>query len=687
MGKKIAVIDDEKKISSLLQAFLQPKGYEVLLAYDGLLGYQLVEEHVPDLVIVDVLLPHMNGFEVCRKIKENPKLTHIPVILMTAIYKKARYKLEGKRAGAEDYIDKPFEFSDLLGRIQAYVPLTEAATPDASAFQDQLRLLRKAYWEQLPDKIYSIKDTWQQLQKTRWSEDSFRAVHRMVHGLHGSGATYGFTALTDTARALEYLLETILESRTPPTEEQKKAITEHLDTLDDIALTGEVPPAQEAPKEPSAPAAEKEVQGAKAAPVPDNRLIYLCSQNEAFLHDISTQLAHFNYRVECFPNVSALEEKSAGEQNPLSILMDVPLSELDLTAMMDVARIKQNYRFAPLIVIGDRGDMAVRLEAVRAGADGYLADPVDVIELVGKLEQLTEPDTPEAYRILIVEDDAGLAEHYSEILRQAGMRSHIVTDPMLILEPLSEFRPDLILMDLYMGSCSGQELAKVIRLQDEHISIPLVYLSKETNVTRQMEALQLGGDDFLTKPIDADHLIAAVTHRARRWRLLRSFMVHDSLTGLLNHTRLKAQLETEVTRARRQYASISFAILNIDHFKAINETYGHPAGDRLLKSLARMLQQRLRKTDVIGRSGGDEFSLILPETDGPGAVKKLDEIRQGFAQVRQRLGRQEYFTTFSCGVATLPPFMDIKQLSTFAEHALAAAKYQGRNCVVLATPE
>lgn len=687
MGKKIAVIDDEKKISSLLEAFLQPKGYEVLLAYDGLQGYQLVEEHVPDLVIVDVLLPHLNGFEVCRKIKENPKLAHIPVILMTAIYKKARYKLEGKRAGAEDYIDKPFEFSDLLGRIQAYVPLTEAAAPDASGFQDQLRLLRKAYWEQLPDKIYNIKDTWQQLQKTRWNEESFRAVHRMVHGLHGSGATYGFTALTNTARALEYLLQTILESRVPPSEEQRKTITEHLDALDEIALAGDIPPVLEAPKEPAAPAAEKEARTVTAAPGPENRTVFLYSENEGFLQELSAQLSHFNYQVECFATVSALLDEKLNERHPLSILMDVALSELDLTAMLDVARIKQNFQSTPLLVVADLGDMMARLEAVRAGAEGYLTHPVDAIEVVGKLEQLTHPDAPEAYRILIVEDDAGLADHYSGILRQAGMTAQIVTDPMAVLGSLSEFKPDLILMDLYMGNCSGQELATVIRLQDEHISVPLVYLSKETNVARQLEALMPGGDDFLTKPIDADHLIAAVTHRARRWRLLRSLMVHDSLTGLLNHTRLKAQLDTEVTRASRQYGSLSFAILDIDQFKAVNDTYGHPAGDRLLKSLARMLQQRLRKTDVIGRSGGNEFSLILPETDGQAAVKKLDEIRQGFAQVRQHTDGQEYFITFSCGIATLPPFMDAKQLSTYAEHALAAAKYQGRNCVALASPE
>lgn len=118
MSKKIVVIDDEPNITKLIQVFLERKGYEIFLAHDGIGGYELVEEKKPDLVITDLLLPRLHGFEVCKKIKENAKLAHIPVILMTAIYKKTRYKLEGRGYGADDFIEKPFELPVLLSKIE-----------------------------------------------------------------------------------------------------------------------------------------------------------------------------------------------------------------------------------------------------------------------------------------------------------------------------------------------------------------------------------------------------------------------------------------------------------------------------------------------------------------------------------------------------------------------------------------
>jgi diguanylate cyclase (GGDEF)-like protein len=211
-----------------------------------------------------------------------------------------------------------------------------------------------------------------------------------------------------------------------------------------------------------------------------------------------------------------------------------------------------------------------------------------------------------------------------------------------------------------------------------------VFLSAETSLDKQLSAMSLGGDDFLIKPIQAEHLIRAVSSRAQRSRVLRSFMVRDSLTGLLNHTRTKEQLDFEVARARRQNGALSFAMIDIDHFKSVNDTYGHPVGDRVIKSLSRLLQQRLRKTDVIGRYGGEEFAVILPNTDGPSAVKVFDVIREGFAQIRQRAEREEFGVTFSCGVAPFPVYANSAALSVAADKALYQAKQGGRNRMMLA---
>jgi diguanylate cyclase (GGDEF)-like protein len=337
-----------------------------------------------------------------------------------------------------------------------------------------------------------------------------------------------------------------------------------------------------------------------------------------------------------------------------------------------------------VIFLSDRADMAARLHAVQLGANALFTLPVNIIALIDKLDTLTAHQAREPDRILLVDDAAALAGHYAATLREAGMLPALATDPMLAVQLLAEFRPDLVLMDMYMPGCDGLDLAAVIRQQEDYVSIPIVFLSGETNRDMQLEAMRMGGDDFMTKPVKPDHLVMAVANRVERSRVLRSFMVRDSLTGLFNHTVIKERLEVELARARRSQTPLAFAIIDLDHFKLVNDTYGHPTGDRVLKSLARLLQQRLRRTDVIGRYGGEEFAVVLAGSDGPAATIVMDAIRADLMQVRQQAGEQEFAVTFSCGIASFPDCQEGPALADLADRALYEAKRRGRNRIVLA---
>ncbi|MNP26022.1 putative diguanylate cyclase YcdT [compost metagenome] len=160
-------------------------------------------------------------------------------------------------------------------------------------------------------------------------------------------------------------------------------------------------------------------------------------------------------------------------------------------------------------------------------------------------------------------------------------------------------------------------------------------------------------------------------------------MVRDSLTGLFNHTHTLQLLEDASSRARRDGKPLCFAMLDIDHFKKVNDTYGHPMGDRVIKSLALFLKQRLRKTDHIGRYGGEEFAVVLPDTDLEAAHRVLEEIRRRFAEIRYPAQPHDLSCTFSCGIAQLHDGLDINQLSQQADEALYRAKRGGRNRVEL----
>jgi diguanylate cyclase (GGDEF)-like protein len=221
---------------------------------------------------------------------------------------------------------------------------------------------------------------------------------------------------------------------------------------------------------------------------------------------------------------------------------------------------------------------------------------------------------------------------------------------------------------------------------DAFISIPIVFLSGETRVDKQLMAIGLGGDDFLTKPIEVEHLISSVTSRIKRSLMLRSFMIRDSLTGLLNHTAIKDKLLHELALANRLEKPISFAMVDIDHFKSVNDTYGHPVGDRVIKSLARMLKQRLRSCDLIGRYGGEEFAVILIDAHASSALKILDRIREDFSQLKF-IGKegQEFSVSFSGGVADISMFNDASKLIDASDKALYKAKHVGRNQLKIAS--
>ena len=344
----------------------------------------------------------------------------------------------------------------------------------------------------------------------------------------------------------------------------------------------------------------------------------------------------------------------------------------------------ENDRHLPVIFMSNLNDIHTRLQAARAGGIAYLLKPVNITSLIDKLDILTTYREIEPYRILIVDDEIVLGNYHSMVLENAGLKTNIINDPLHVFEPMIDFSPDLILMDIYMPACNGHELAKAIRQMEAFFSIPIVFLSSEANIDKQMNAMSMGGDYFLTKPVEPEHLISSVAIRAERMRVIRSFMEKDSLTGLLNHTKLKENLDLSVEQSRRKGSCLAFAMIDIDKFKSVNDTYGHSAGDRVILSLSRLLQQRLRKIDIIGRYGGEEFAVILNDTDKQAAFKIMDGIRLSFSQIKQQSGDKDFFVTFSCGIAAFPHFNDATALNNAADMALYEAKNSGRNRIAIA---
>ena len=542
---------------------------------------------------------------------------------------------------------------------------------------DIIRGLSEDYRKQLPEKLAQIEALWNEVQaEAILNQEKVQAMHRMVHSLTGSGATFGLAGLSTTARVLESSLKALGQQQEKPPGDQLQPVIAQWQAVKEAA--GQTSGA-EAPQLVSTPHTDYLLQHR----VRDGRSIILIEDDPLQAHSLKMQLGHFGYAVHVLHDVSKLKA-SIAEISPAALVIDVTYPEGALAGPMAYAALADEVRKGlPAIFISSRGDIEARLEAVRVGGVAYLTKPVDIGVLVDKLDEALSEQESEPYRVLIVDDSVELATFFAYVLQDAGMETRTVSDPFQILEALSEFNPELILLDMYMPGCSGPELAQVIRQQEVYVSTPIVFLSAETDVDKQLAAMTVGADDFLTKPIEPEHLVASVTARVARSRILRSFMMKDSLTGLYNHTKIKERLDFELARAERQKRPLVFAMIDIDNFKRVNDTYGHPAGDRVIKSLSRMLQQRLHKTDIVGRYGGEEFAVILTDTDIDIAFDVMDEIRQGFEKILHQGENEDFSVTFSCGLALYPTFGSAVELGNAADKALYEAKRSGRNRVVV----
>lgn len=433
--------------------------------------------------------------------------------------------------------------------------------------------------------------------------------------------------------------------------------------------------------------ARREEPKTLAAVIPDGegfplRRVFIVTDEREFAGELKVQLNYFGYVVTVF---YTLADFRLAMQSVLDVivLMVAAFPEDDLGGIGVMKEIQKGRdKPVPVVFISERDTIQTRLEAARAGSIAFMSKPVNIVTLIDKIDVLTSNRSIEPYRVLIVDDSVSITAYHAAILEHAGMKVRAINNPLNVIGALLEFNPDLILIDIYMPECNGMDLAKVIRQLDAFVSIPIVFLSTESNIDKQLFAMGLGGDDFLTKPIQPDHLISSVATRIRRSLLLRSFMVRDSLTGLLNHSAIKEQLDREVAQTKRRGMPLTFAMIDIDHFKQVNDTYGHPAGDRVIKSLSRLLKQRLRETDMVGRYGGEEFAVILSNTDEETAVKVLDAIREDFSRLLHMAERKEFSVTFSSGVADIAHFSNANQLGEAADKALYKAKHAGRNQVM-----
>jgi two-component system, cell cycle response regulator len=296
---------------------------------------------------------------------------------------------------------------------------------------------------------------------------------------------------------------------------------------------------------------------------------------------------------------------------------------------------------------------------------------------------------------LVVDDDPANIRLVQETLEGHGYLIDTAADGVQALEKVRAQAPDLLILDVMMPKMNGLEVCRIVKSMSADSFIPIILVTVQGDIDSKVTGLKLGADDYLAKPYNPLELRARVSSMLRikslqdkinsKRRDLEALSVTDDLTGLYNHRALQHRLKDEFLRAQRYNEPLSVLMIDVDHFKQVNDKHGHLFGDFVLGELAKTFLKCVREIDIVARYGGDEFVIILPQTHFSGSLTVADRIWRSVSANDFNQDKVSAKSTVSIGISFFPNknVATVEQLVAFADQALYQAKREGRNRICL----
>lgn len=436
---------------------------------------------------------------------------------------------------------------------------------------------------------------------------------------------------------------------------------------------------------------------------------------------LETKLSNEYYRViTANDGYEALQE--AKDSNPDLILMDVMMPGIDGFEVCRRLKADSEVAHIPVVMVTALSSKSDRIRALEAGADDFLTKPFNDIVFFARTKSLIRmkmlmdelrlreqtaiqagisdwtknlfSSNVQGAKVLLVNDDPAQSQELRAQMADA-YETQIAEDPDAALELTQQTAFDCVLINAQMQNAEGLRLASLLKTRDATRHVPIVIMADEGRTQVMLKALELGINDYLSLPLEGNEMVARVRTQVRRKRYQDALLANyrdtqsrsmiDPLTHVYNRHFMDAHLANLVEASRIREKPLTLMVIDIDHFKSVNDAHGHGVGDEVLHQLAQVVMKAIRTADMAARFGGEEFVVLLPETDLLSATVVTDRIRYMVEQTSFRDDSDHPLQlTVSIGAAELRDGETAAQLLKRADEALFQAKSNGRNRVQLA---
>ncbi|MBW4515674.1 MAG: response regulator [Timaviella obliquedivisa GSE-PSE-MK23-08B] len=771
---KILVVEDDELIAQALRIILSDQNYAVELAQDGQVGLELIEIFDYDLLLLDVMLPRLDGISLCRQVRSQGH--QMPILLLTGRDSKHE-KATGLDAGADDYVVKPFDTEELVARVRALLRRANSSTQpllewgglqlDPSSceviYQDKLLSVTPKEYALLElflrnnRRVFSCDAILEHL----WTYEDMpgeEAVRTHIKGLRQKLKTVGAPAtLIETVYGIGYRLKPLnvkhvpakLKEKPNPSDNQPippqaiqsqslaivagiwhrfqakvSAQVEVLEKAAAAALVQSLDPQlhQQAKQDAHTLAGSlsmfgfphggdlarniEQLLGSPDALSPDqvqkfqawvmglrqdieqpieektpefavantHPLLLIADRDRLLAEALAHEAEKQGFRGMIAPDL-AIAQSILDQHQPDIVLLDLEISSNSQESLALLSKFQRRMPPIPVLVFANQASLTQRVEVARHGGRFFLQKPFSLTQVFEAVNQVLKRAEPAQTKIMVVDDDPEIVPVLKTLLEPWGLKVTMLQDPEQFWETLETCSPDLLILDVEMPYLGGIELCQVVRNDIRWGGLPILFLTAHTEFSIIDQVFAAGADDFVSKPIVGSELVARIITRLERLRLMRRIAETDPLTGVANRQKSTQDLEELLSLADRHQQTLSFAILDLDHFKQINDRYGHAAGDTVLRQVGYLLQQSFQSEDVIARWGGEEFVVGMYGMVAEEAVQRLVILCQMLEHQPFYSAEDQFQVSLSAGVAQYPQDgSDLRSLYRSADVALQQAK-------------